>query len=282
MENKIPVLSTGGGTIASKGFDLQKRISDVFKGTIDPLFVTLIPTSNSLQLQHLYRDGNSVRKTVEYRIANGNWKLPEGKNLKQFQTLIAEKSKENLRFASVIVQNSARVLNFNPITSDSYGKVFAIPEETRKELLDLSQNIPPELRGNFQQIRVLVKIEFSGGESLMKHITYAFDEKRKHSFTLNELRSLVTCGTTHKGRVYNLICHDNKKKKVSLAIPDTMIHQDGSSHITICSGDHQPKLMSNVATAIKDNVPSIKIDSLNYHVESIEDVTLQYLTIFGI
>lgn len=82
-----------------------------------------------------------------------------------------------------------------------------------------------------------------------------------------------------------------KSHTISLVIPDTKLHENGQTHITISSGVHEPKCMMDVALAIYNKRDSISLpvqgnpsQTITYTINRkvVSPCKLVYLDVFGI
>ena len=300
MDGKIPVISTGGGTLFSTGknqkFVLRDQIYSILG--IIPKIILMIPdqVTQITQLDSkydpskLYDDVGAVRKVVNRRINTKEWTIDSKfKNIDQFATFIAKKSKENYRFAMQLIQASDYIFGF-PVISD---KNFGIQKKLDYSNVFSSINpIKSNFNGKFGQIRILTKIGTEIG-----HITYEFSPNCDLEYSLEKFsKLLVLCDSLKDnksnkihGQMITLTSAD-KKNSLSVAYPLRCIHEDGSTHITVNPGTHAPKEMKSVVKAYKSGDKTIAL-SINNSKNTIEynftNMTLspcviEVLGVFGI
>lgn len=232
--------------------------------------------------------------------------------------MIAGKSEQNFKFAEMILDESDFSFAFPIVHSESYDSQFL---SLSKELVQISSAIPhnerQSLLANFAQIRVLTEVlapprVVGYNDTIIGHITVSFDQNRTRAISLEEMRKIIKLGEdsgqyyilTSKGNAEkndqkNNNAEKNKGKKsgkekshtISLVIPDTKVHENGQTHITVSSGIHEPKCMADVALAIYNNQDTISLpvqsdpsQRVTYTINRkvVSPCKLVYLDVFGI
>lgn len=330
QRGKTPIISSGGGvffTMKKKDhvFVLRDFIQKALG--INVKIVVAIPSTdvNTFRpgskfdadgLKKLYSDTQRVKSVVKQRIKEGKWSLPKttssatatkkshggnakkngGGNEKQqdeikFAEFIANKSKQNLTFAMLLVESIAdEWFYYPPIRTEIYDeqiKSLLLPAEASKKLI-IWPNREDRLVARFAQVRVLVEITAVGRDDpFIGHVTYAYDEKRGTRYTLDDLRKIAVLGC-YKGFIYTIPSDSDPSKTVSVAIPAESLHTDKRTHITVDAGNHEPRLMSDVSKAIVNNESSVtlqaKTGKLTYSTKAAKMTSckIQYLDVFGI
>lgn len=235
MEGKIPVLSTGGGVLFSQG-KVQKYIlsEEIYKTLgIVPEIIVLIPRGDEMKkLERTfvpdYEDETLVRNVILKRLKEGTWKRDtKFKKDEDFIKFIVNKSKENLKFATGLLEIASQAYSCPPVE-----KFSELPWKPS------SGKVIQE--GKFGQIRILVQVD---GDKI-GHITFDYSSKHDLSYSLDKLNSIAKIGKILQGELVRL-------EKILLAIPDEKFHQDGSTHVTLDCGPHQPKDMKEIAIGLK-------------------------------
>lgn len=262
MNGKIPIISTGGGAIVDgKGvrLELDERITKALH--IRPMYITLTPVMNDMSLERIYKESDVTRKAVVQRLRSGKW-TATGKE-EMFIDEIVNRSRENYRFACTILSCTDYHFEYDPVTPSNFNFVNPLTVDTGNKILCLcttyGKSVGQSLKLSYQQLRVLVYIDTI---DMYKHITLSYDDDRSTEVDLKYLRSteLGVC----KGKLYTLHSKNDKKKKISVVLPEKLYHSDGSTHITINSGQHLAKKMRDVAIAIRKSQSEILVDSATY------------------
>jgi len=235
--------------------------------------------------------------------------------LRQFADLIAGKSKQNQKFASILMTECDLCYTFPVIKTETY-------TEQVKSLI-FSQIVPsivgvvePFPTAKFTQVRVLTEVVTNAGARIcIGHITMHYDETRSKAFTLAELKAMIPPPGALKyeramrGLKYDLDSNEKSKasdkpvksakdsqtktsdkKPISLVVPVVPLHPDGRTHITINPGVHEPKEMIHVAKAIYQKEKLVTLPGVKSAPEKTYTIDLQkgvpcllnYLDVFGI
>jgi len=290
MEGKVPVISAGGGIFFGQGksqnFELVDQIYKTLGIIVKVIF--LLPTADA-QVKPLdktydpvvlYNDQPLVIEAVTRRVQSGEWGMDPkfGKNIKGFANFIYTKSQANHKFALKLIQEANEVYGFPMITSKNYG----IQDKfDLTQILNGIQETKPIILGNFHQIRILTQVD----SDVIGHITWMFGDEIKYS--LDDFAVLKTMYPDETSGVR--MSFKNNKNEMSLALPLDTIHEDGSTHITIDSGSHEPKEMKRVALAIKKSDKQITLPVKNSGQSVTYDLTadqkpcqIKILGVFGI
>lgn len=303
MERKIPVISTGGGILFNTGKNLRFVLRDYIYSTLGilPKIILMLPIDqnnqnnqitqldNTYDPSKLYDDTGSVRKVVNRRISTKEWKIdPKFKNVDQFASFIAGKSKENYKFAMQLLNTADHIFGFPVISDKNYGIQTKLDYSS---IINLINPINYNFSGKFGQIRVLTMI---GSE--IGHITYEFSSNNDIEYSLEKFTTLsIICDSLKdksgkiNGQVITLTSA-NKKNSLSVAFPNKSIHDDNCTHITVNPGSHAPKEMKSVVKAYKSGDKTITLPVNNsknvveYNFDSVvlSPCTIEILDVFGI
>jgi hypothetical protein len=313
MEGKTPIISAGGGIFFSykKGeFTLRDNIQTVLGVNVkiivcvpDMSATDIAPKPTTYDIGTVYSDSDTVKRTVRERVAQKRWTVPrkdtgaQNKNkqkpeddtaaLEGFCELIAQKSKQNLQFGKGLMEIADECFVYPVIKSETYDKQSAALNV--QPIIDRVVCDSTPKSAKFAQVRVLVKVCYidDDTEPQFGHITWIYDENRSQEWNLLTVSSIATIGK-HAGHVYSVPQKDNPKKCVCLAAPDTPIHPDKRTHITLSPGEHEPKYMIDVTLAIVGNKNEFTLPSkkgpIVYDLSKAkkQPCQLHYMDIFGI
>ena len=86
------------------------------------------------------------------------------------------------------------------------------------------------------------------------HITYRYSQTNDIEFAASDFAKLIDIfdKRTVSGQIIQL-------GEIIVCMPDQSIHTDGSTHITIDSGNHAPRDMKSLALAIKNKQPKLNL-----------------------
>ena len=347
MEGKIPVISAGGGIFVSNRGDKFILRDTIYKTLgINVKIIVLVPDARrevgieefqlklrdtevhdddpmQINLTAVYDRLDLVRAVVKQRVESKLWFIPgQSENgLRQFADLIAGKSKQNQKFASILMTECDLCYTFPVIKTETYA-------EQVKSLI-FSQIVPsivgvvePFPTAKFTQVRVLTEVVTNAGARIcIGHITMHFDETRSKAFTLAELKAMIPPpGALKYERVTRGLKYDlestekskatatsvktaksaksakdsqakaSDKKPISIVVPVVPLHTDSRTHITINPGVHEPKEMIHVAKAIYQKEKLVTLPGVKSAPEKTYSIDLQksspcllnYLDVFGI
>lgn len=264
MNGKIPVISTGCGIFFGQNknakFELTNQIYKTLNIDVKIVFLVPSPEPNIIHLdkkynpESIYHNKNIVIDAVNRRVKSGEWKInpKQHKNIKEFTNFIYTKSIANCKFALKLMQETEHIYGFPLITSGNYGIQHKLDFS---EILSSVNNNKSNLTGTFRQIRILTQID----ADFIGHITWLFGEDIKYTLkdfeTLQKLYTEQIMGT--------IIILKNNVNEMCFALPNKPIHYDESTHITINSGNHEPKETKQVVLAIKQNNKEITLPVKN-------------------
>ena len=296
MEGKIPVISAGGGIFFNfkDQFILRERIQNALGISIK--IVTLItgkfdkvgPLDINYDPSDIYNNKALIDCAISHRLKINEWKLDQKYKTEQnFIDFIFGKSKTNLKFAQTVVKNSDYVFGVPYIAPDNYDQVI--------KTIDLTCVSPciklgaPLHQGRFNQIRLLMDVQSTDKQfQQIGHVTWMFDMNGMW-YNLNDFDKLMKFYPEKviKGKIIEM---SNGKNKILFAVPDQSIHEDGSTHVTLNPGNHQPVQMKTAAHALRTNEVSVDLPDKNnkstitYKVSDRKETlcTLTILSAFGI
>lgn len=270
FEGKVPVVSAGGGVLFNfkDQFILRDRIQNVLGVSVK--IITLItgkfdqvtPLDINYDPNEIYNEKSLVEVALSHRLKTGIWKLDSNKykTEQNFVDFIFNKSKTNVKFSQSVIKNSDLVFGVPYIAPDNFDQI------TQK--IDLSSIIPcikinsPLNQGRFNQIRLLIDVQSDDKQfQQIGHITWIFD-MNGISYNMNDFDKLgkVYPGKVIKGKIIEMV---SGKNKIQFAIPERSIHEDGSTHITLNSGNHQPVQMKTAAHALHHGLVSVDLPDKN-------------------
>ena len=304
MKGKIPVLSTGGGILFNKtDCILRETIHKVLGISVDLIVfvasgshtkcIKSVKSDTTKFLSTTYGNFETVKKTIKSRVDNRSWTVPDSYKTKKdasgidgFSTFIFGKSKENQKFCERLVDESDSLYVFPVITEKEYkSHVLNVKKFLDSDLqIHLNENQQSKKKdGKFSQIRILVEIIEKGVRTFVGHITYKYDSSRNIEMSIDDFYSLIKPGS-YEGLRYDLVSLDGKSK-ISLAVPNKSVHEDGRSHVTINNGIHEAKEMATVAKAIYNGSNQILINDENQLTYTLTEGTkcqMNYVAVFGI
>lgn len=246
MNNKIPVISCGGGIFFDKTkFTLENYLYRVFKMKIELIL---------LQLDVPYSDTERVAKVINHRLNTRDWKLPKDKNRENFIKFICDKSYANQRFSDMLTEKASQVFMLEGVTKENYTQ--------DKNLPALKINLPAPLNPLFTQVRFLVRVndEFTG-HITVKYSDTPFVYSKEDFVTLGEKSKLLKEDSS--GFIISI-----PDKKIKVAIPTQKLHEDGSTHITMDPGSFQPKDMKDIAKAVYTDKNSVFLNQRKVSIPS--------------
>lgn len=253
MEGKVPVISAGGGIFFGQSkahnFELVDHIYKTLGIVVKVVFLLPTPDDQVKSLEktydpvNLYNDQQMVLDVVTRRVQTKEWQIEPkfGKNVKGFANFIYTKSQANHKFAIKLIQEANEIYGFPIINSKNYGIQNKLD---LTKILDGVAVIKPIPTGNFRQIRILCQVD----SNAIGHITWLFGDDTTYS--LDDFAILRAKYSDDSSGIR--VSFKNLKNEISLALPLDPIHEDGSTHITLDPGNHEPKEMKRVALAIKN------------------------------
>lgn len=262
MEGKIPVLSTGGGVLFDyKGnFVLMDRI---FKAL--GINVELIVYTPEGDLPAVYADTARVKQCVIERVQRKEWKLPEKyKTVDAFANFIAGLSSKNLKFAETLVTNASQHRTYPVITASNRDQVIS---DLKAKPFEISAAHCECSTGRFNQIRLLMEVK-TKTETFRQigHITWIFDTNgvQWSLEDFKKLREKYPEGTV-SGQIITGLSSGSKQKnsEIRFTIPDTPIHDDKSTHVTLDPGSHAPVCMKTAAFELAQGKKSVTLPEKN-------------------
>ncbi len=226
MQNKIPVISTGGGVLfdgKKNNFVLPNNIYKIFG--VNLKVISILPTD----INSSYNDEQSIKDIVEIRNKSGYWNADPKK--------IILASTKNIQFAKAIKACSDYTIHF---------------EKQNTELFDidkLNQNIvvidkQKFKSGFFSQNRLLVSVQ---DIPKFKHITLNYSNNYD---ILLEAKNINYKRNNSSGYI---LTH---KSGFSLVV---MKNSDIRTHITLNSGNFDAYLMGDIAEALNNNLSKIEL-----------------------
>jgi shikimate kinase len=297
MQGKVPVISAGGGIFFSMGrqqnFELVDQIYKTLGIIVKVIFLLPSQTTEIIKLDktydpvQIYNNESMVISTVSRRVKNGEWtidprfksqKTTEDKMILNFGKFIYSKSQGNHTFALKLIQEANEIFGFPVISSENYGIQNSIDVTKIIETITSSSALAT---GKFNQIRILTQVD----NDFVGHITMLYGKSL--SYSLDEFALLQHLyEPVVSGLKMTLV---NGKNEVTLAVPFDSIHDDGSTHITIDSGAHEPKEMKQVAIAIKAGSKQITLpikngtQTITYNMTVVQNpCSIKILGVFGI
>lgn len=271
MMGKIPIVSCGGGILFSSGknqmFNLPQQILTTLK--IQCKIIVCIPSNDCQQVMlsdsnfnvdNLYKRKDLVRATVIRRIKSGEWsldkkfltgKVSEQTAINNFVNFIASKSEENMKFAKQLIAIANCVFTYPLITNNNYGIYDNFDFSSINSNVTFGSEI---LMGKFSQIRLLTMIDNQVG-----HITWKYDASINISFSLDDFRNLSQMYPSVVPGFVQKVTSNDGKSVYTFAVPAYAIHPDGSTHITIKSGNHAPKETGTIVRAINSGQQTVSI-----------------------
>lgn len=288
LQGKIPIVSAGGG-IFFGGRDNNFILLDKIKSTLglQLKIILLLPHDGKgiikLDSQYvpdkIYNDKEKVIDAVNRRVNSGEWVVDKKfiastKNHQQainnFSKFIADKSVKNVIFARRLLKIANDIFGYPLISNNNYGIQNNLDYSL---IVDSLLPIKTFDKGSFGQVRLLTSVDTPNLQQI-GHITYKFDRTNNITMTYDQISHLESLYQSNiKGTIFKLT---SGNRKISLAIPYIPIHDDGSTHITIDPGCHQPVEMRKVALSLfesintKDNNPKVSLKSkdgnfITYH-----------------
>ena len=285
MDEKIPILSTGGGAICSnKGdFLLMTKIHETLH--IDCKFIICVSGAvddveyrDEYDMTDFYNNFD-VKNIVKKRVSNKDWNIPKNINLEGFCNKIKKASDGNAEFAKLLVKNGCYVFPY--ITSENYNHVHKYNFNQIISNINPIDSINPIIIGKFSQIRILVWTNCIG------HITWMYDANQNISFSIKDFDDLLKMYPPTVNGTIITVKSKCLKHEYSFVVPDKSIHEDNSTHITINSGKHAPKETKILALNQTNDSVSIPLKSgqfISYDMTKANktQITFRVLGVFGI
>lgn len=266
MMGKVPIVSTGGGVLHSfKGdFILRQKIRRALGINVQIILILPDPhqeTATSISADYdpsqLYSDKKMVEQAIARRLKSNEWTRPaEFKTDQGFIDKICRLSSDNLKFAKSLLQQ-ADIRFAVPVVNEENHSIIDLGGVDLSPICDLITIGSPIASGKFGQIRVLVHVVGEGVDKIA-HITWLFDKDGKQQFSLIDCNNLYN---KFPEKIVNgyVITMKSDGKPVSFAVPETPIHEDCSTHVTLDPGDHQPACMRTLALGIANNEKVISV-----------------------
>ena len=229
----------------------------------------------------IYNETSHVCEVVKRRLADGEWTLPvspgnqmqldkcktDGERVdqmdklrKQFLNSIASLSKKNCQFALSAAYAATNVYTFPQIDYEKF-KQTGVPSEC----VDLgsfegANKFDEPLIGSFMQQRILTKLP----TGKYHHITMAFDFKRGIKLNIDQIDELSAKYSNRKVPGTFVTLRSGKRTYTFVMVKDMeSVHEDGSAHITVNSGQHAPMFTKNLTLAINSGEASIDLPLKN-------------------
>ena len=262
MNGLIPVVSTGGGALFANGKNqslrqfVQRTTGLTCKVAVCIAAETddIVALNNDYDVRPVYANADTVRKAINRRLSAGEWTKPDNmKTAEEFADLIAKKSKDNAPIARKLVLDADMVFGFPMLDETNYG---AQADWNYQGIIDgiVSTYDAEMLRGTYTQVRLLVTVGGKAG-----HITWKYDPTGSISYSKSDFDALKSMyPPVVPGKVVTVKSADGKCQ-YEFACPENAIHDDGSTHITLNSGVHQPKETKAVVLAMLTGDESISL-----------------------
>jgi shikimate kinase len=329
MAGKVPVISTGGGILFSfkSEFVLRNIIQKVLGISVNIIVIAADDSVENItpftrdfpNFTRVYNNLQNVQDVVKRRVTNGEWIMPNDtkntkdakdvkntkntKNTKKsktdpltvFASMIAEKSKKNQKFAESLVSVADYTFLFPIIKSGTESSYNSQIESLNfSNILNLISTKQKDLSGHFTQIRILTEIIFPGSsDNQIRHITWKYDDRSPIEMSLKDISCVTQCDLNKQIDATLFELDGGKGKTVKLIIPckQGIVHDDGRTHVTVDSGEHEAKFMADVALSIFRNEHTVSLpgparDPSNrvYNIKGAKTskCKLMYLDVFGI
>jgi shikimate kinase len=235
MQNKIPIISTGGGVLfhgKKDDFILPDNIYKIFG--INVKIISILPNDINVS----YNDEETLKDIIEIRNKNGYW------NAESKKIILA--STKNIKFAKAIKACSDYTIYFERQTQNSVLNLDII-DKLNKNIISIDKN--KFNSGLFSQNRLLTLVQ---DIPKFKHITLKYSDK-------NDIELIAkTKNINYKRNNQDgyIITH---KTGFSLVVMKNM--NNIRYHVTLNAGNFEPVLMGNIAEAL--NSGKSKIELLN-------------------
>lgn len=309
MEGKIPVLSTGGGVLFStqknKHFMLNKIIYNSLK--INVKIILFVPRLNNTIntnmiikenlslydkniLEECYSNISLVKNAIIKRVNSGQWKinpkfikpkLPYEKSLSNFSDFIASKSKANLQFAKLLIDNCDLLYSFPTISENNYGIQNNFNTNVINDEIIYPKNNINE--ASFDQIRVLTLVN----NNTIGHITWIYKKENDILFSKDDFSNLFNkFKNINKADLIELQSVDNKH---IISFVTNIDKENNFLHITINPGPHPAKEMKTATIDYNSKKNYTELDLLDgkkirYSLNNckVTSCNIKILSVFGI
>lgn len=262
MDNKVPIISTGGGVLDKV---------ETFVATMFPKhelnLITIVPSN-----YHRTYNTWKVDDVVTRRITAGVWTLPPGQAMPKFIAKIQKLSTGNVRFAEKLSEMADVTFTYGNLCPETAAIYNTIPilEYTSK----IKANVPTSLV--YQQHRILTTCPLVPKYG---HITLEFVDgtaagaggyeaaARSGGVTTKNKTDIVNC----EGEVDAILLTIKNKKGCQLVVvPDNkvvrVVDDDNNSktHMTVNAGPHAPVKMGDVAASFLKGDTEVMVDDVMY------------------
>jgi len=241
-------------------------------------------------LDDIYNDKAIVLQAITRRVQCKEWALPdnfkngkgsEDKKIEKFANSLFPKSKANLHFAQMIMEQANAVFGFPIITSQNYNNIkldfsLVLPEIVMTSgLVEIAK---------VKQVRVLILIN----NMTIGHITWMYSADDDITCSLSDHHSLLTMYAKEiPGIIVTMT--SNNDDKIIFAVPIESIHDDKTTHITMDPGIHEAKEIRSVVKQLNENKKIVQIPTkngtlVNYNTIKMikEKCTIKVLGTFGL
>lgn len=266
LDGKVPVLSTGGGALLN-GFG--KKISCNLRSKIHEFLPDI---EVSIQLFHVgQHDSEKVKRTLLKRLHTneGSWSKESIPNymkassdkgkaaiIRNFINNLAKQSQFNVEKVIPLLEEIADDIYCLPSVDPEEGQYKKFIKQMKFPKLDFKMiSFPEKWNPYIQQVRLILKVS---SEEKMRHVTVSFNKDRNHMKYSDFLRMKQNFqGKSYKGQFYS---REEKGNKIRLVVmPESDIHEDNCTHVTISSGKHRPAEMKKIAMALYHGNKSVDL-----------------------